>query len=224
MDIQLDQLLFRWPQSAFRLEIPSLQISSGESVAVLGPSGSGKTSFLRLLAGLLLPHQGSIRLGACELQRMSESDRRLFRQKHIGFVFQDFRLIEYLNVRENILSPWRLMETHAPPAEAVVERLERLADALGLKSLLDRSVGHLSHGERQRAAIARALLLEPGLLLADEPTGNLDPSNKQRVRDMLLKETGRQQTSLIMVTHDRELVAGFDRVIDFASLQQAAAS
>ena len=199
--------------------MPSLHIESGASVAIVGPSGSGKTTFLKLLAGIEEAISGSIHFGPVNLTDQNGNQRRAIRQRSIGYVFQDFKLIEYLNVEENILTPWRLSECNDHTKSKMDVRVSELVDALRLTAMQRRPIHQLSQGERQRTAIARALLLKPGLVLADEPTGNLDPANKIIVRDLMLAEIARQNSTLIMVTHDRSLVEGFDRIIDFADFQ-----
>jgi len=219
MEIHIENLKFAWPHSDFRLEIPRLNIGSGQSIAIVGPSGSGKSTFLNLLAGMLPPLSGNLRIHGASLSGMSDHQRRAFRQDNIGFVFQDFKLVDYLNVTDNILTPWRLKESGASIDKPMRDRLEHLITQLGLKPFIHRPIQRLSQGEQQRVAIARALCLKPGLILADEPTGNLDPSNKTLVRDLLKQEASKLKATLVMVTHDRDLVDRFDRVIDFATFQ-----
>lgn len=219
MEIHIENLKFAWPHSEFRLEIPRLNVESGQSLAIVGPSGSGKSTFLNLLAGMLSPLSGDLRMNKTSLSTMSDHQRRAFRQDNIGFVFQDFKLVDYLNVTDNILTPWRLKETDASLGKQIRDRLKHLTTQLGLEPFIHRPIQRLSQGEQQRVAIARALCLKPGLILADEPTGNLDPSNKTLVRDLLKQEASKLTATLVMVTHDRELVDRFDRVIDFATFQ-----
>lgn len=219
MEIHIKNLRFSWPHSDFRLEIPQWRIKPARSVAIVGPSGSGKSTFLNLLAGMLSPVSGSLQIGTYLLNEMSDHQKRSFRQDNIGFVFQDFKLVEYLNVTDNILTPWRLKESGASFDKEMRHRLDQLTDQLGLTPLIHRPIQRLSQGEQQRVAIARALYLKPGLILADEPTGNLDPSNKKLVRDLLKQEASQLDATLVMVTHDRELVGQFDQVMDFASFQ-----
>ena len=219
MDILIENLLFRWAYSGFELSVPKLHLESGVSATIVGPSGSGKTTFLKLLTGIEQADKGDVQLGETLLAKLNGNQRRALRQRSIGYVFQDFKLIEYLNVEENILTPWRLSENSGHSRVNMKARVSSLMDRLGLVSLKHRYPGKLSQGERQRTAIARALLLKPGLVIADEPTGNLDPDNKILVRDLLLSEITQQGATLIMVTHDRSLIEGFDRVIDFADFQ-----
>ena len=216
MQAKVREVDFTYGEEGFRLRIPKLDLESGERVAFVGPSGSGKTTLLHLLAGILIPRSGLVRVGDFELNRLDDAARRAFRISKIGFVFQDFRLIEYLNVRENALLPYRLNPSLRLD-ESVGKRLSLLAEQLQLGDELDLPIDELSQGERQRAAIARALLARPGMILADEPTGNLDPVNKTRILDLLFSQTEESESTLVMVTHDHALLDRFDRVIDFAN-------
>ena len=216
MQAKVRDVDFTYGEEGFRLRIPKLDLESGERVAFVGPSGSGKTTLLHLLAGILIPRSGLVRVGDFELNRLDDAARRAFRISKIGFVFQDFRLIEYLNVRENALLPYRLNPSLRLD-ESVGKRLSLLAEQLQFEDELDLPIDELSQGERQRAAIARALLARPGMILADEPTGNLDPANKTRILDLLFNQTEESESTLVMVTHDHALLDRFDRVIDFAN-------
>lgn len=214
--ISLQQLQFHYPAGGFRLQIPTLQIESGEHTAIAGPSGSGKTTLLNLLAGILVPETGSVAIGHTVISALPEAQRRLFRLQQIGQVFQDFQLLDYLNVLDNILLPCRIHPS-VQPTTALRERAVTLLDQVGLAALAQRSVTRLSQGERQRVALCRALLLSPRLVLADEPTGNLDPDNARRMIQLLISETDRSGATLITVTHDHSLLAEFRRVIPFDS-------
>lgn len=212
--ISISKLQFTYRDSPFSLQIPELNLAGGQSAVIVGPSGSGKTTLLHLMAGILSATGGEIIVGDTSIHKLNDVDRRLFRLLNIGLVFQDFQLIDYLNVLENVLLPCRLN-----PLISLTEDLRARAIALltsaGIQSLQNRSVTRLSQGERQRVAICRALLLSPKLVLADEPTGNLDPATTQRIVQLLLQETSRSNASLVMVTHDHSLLPSFDRVIPF---------
>jgi putative ABC transport system ATP-binding protein len=211
--IDIRQLDFRYPQGDFRLRVGELSVSDGERVAVVGASGSGKTTLLDIVAGIRLPATGEVTVAGQALPHLSDGARREFRIAHIGLIFQAFELLEYLTLRDNILLPFRIgpaMGRHPEPTA----RLERLALEMDIAARLDRYPGQLSQGERQRAAICRALVTAPELILADEPTGNLDPENKQRVLHLLLEQVAKRGATLVMVTHDHDLLAPFDRVID----------
>ena len=220
--ISISNLAFHFSHSDFRLEIPSLEISSSERVAIIGPSGSGKTTLLHLISGILEAPRGSIRVQGRELNALSDSSRRAFRVAQIGLVFQSFELISYLDVFENILLPYRLNSALRLDSE-LAKRVERLAGEVGIGHRLRSFPHRLSQGEKQRVAICRAMLPQPPLLLADEPTGNLDPSAKQRVVDLLFEQIDRTGATLLMVTHDTEISARFPRAIncrEFAGVAQ----
>jgi putative ABC transport system ATP-binding protein len=218
MNIEISELSFAYSNRTFRLDIPQLRIKSGTAVAFVGPSGSGKTTLLRLLAGIYRPDAGRILLDAVEISGLRDAERRRFRITGVGFVFQDFQLIDYLNVEENIRLPFRIHRAVEWSQEAAA-RLEELMQATGVADKRKRRINELSHGEKQRVAICRSLLTGPRLVLADEPTGNLDPVSKRRILDILFQETRKQGASLIMVTHDQQLLGDFDEVIDFQEFQ-----
>jgi putative ABC transport system ATP-binding protein len=185
-----------------------------EKVAVIGPSGTGKTTLLNLIAGIIVPGQGHIHVNDTSVELLNDKQRRQFRITNIGFVFQDFELLDYLNVYDNILHPFRITKAlHMDPS--VRERVRMLAEEMGIGDKLKRGATDLSQGERQRAAICRALLPQPRLILADEATGNLDPENKTRILDLLFRAVKENDTTLLAVTHDHELLKRFDRVVDF---------
>jgi ABC-type lipoprotein export system ATPase subunit len=216
--IEIDNLCFRYAASDFVIKLRQFQVLAGEKVAVIGASGSGKTSFLKLMAGILSPETGSIRVAGTPVQQLDEAARRNFRATRIGFVFQELELLDYLNVFDNIIHTYRINRT-LRMNRMVRQRAEVLAAASGLSGKLERMPRELSQGERQRAAVCRALLPEPDLLLADEATGNLDPANKLRILDLLFQTAERKKSTLVAVTHDHELLSRFDRVIDFQQLQ-----
>ncbi len=158
-----------------------------------------------------------------EISTLGESARRAFRIQRIGLVFQEFELLEYLSVRDNILLPYRINRSLKLTAEAKAEA-DRLAAETGLTSLLSRRPKQLSHGERQRVAICRALVHRPKLVLADEPTGSLDPTTKQGILDLLLQHTRATGATLLMVTHDHSLIDRFDRTVAMSGQQTQPAS
>lgn len=213
---------FAYGEGDFRLQVPELDIASGEHAAIVGASSCGKTTLLRLLAGIIQPQTGEVAIGEFPLNELDEDARRAFRIQNVGFVFQDFRLIDYLDVRENIRLPWRLNPALQWTA-STEDRLAQIATDLRLADQLDAPVDQLSTGEQQRTAIARAMLPQPGLILADEPTGNLDPENKTRILDLLLKQAGQTKATLLMATHDHALLDRLDRTLDFAQFTPEAA-
>jgi len=212
--IQIDNLTFQYREGDFHLRVPELKVPRGESLAIVGPSGSGKTTLLNLVAGILESGGGRVVVQGTDVGQLTEPARREYRIANIGLVFQEFELLEYLSVLDNILLPYRIT-TALKLTPEVRDRARRLADEVGIVDKLDRHPSRLSQGERQRVAICRALIAEPSLLLADEPTGNLDPGNKGRVLDILFDYARSNSATLVTVTHDHELVPRFDRVLDF---------
>jgi putative ABC transport system ATP-binding protein len=212
--IEIRDLAFAYPAGGFQLRIPAFDLAEGERLAVVGPSGSGKTTLLDLISGIRLPSAGSLRVEGEEVSRMSDAARRAFRLRRIGFVFQDFELLDYLTIQENILYPYRISNALKLDA-ATRARARALAEAAGIGKQFGRHPNALSRGERQRAAICRSLITAPRLVLADEATGALDPDNKLRVLDLLFERVAAEGAALLAVTHDTELLQRFDRVVDF---------
>jgi putative ABC transport system ATP-binding protein len=215
--IAIEQLSFHYPRSTFTLRVPDLMVGDSEKVALVGPSGSGKTTLLHLIAGILLPDTGNIAVGEARPHQLNDAQRRAFRIATLGLVFQDFQLLEALDVLENILLPYRINPALNLTPE-VRDRARQLAHDTGLDHRLHHRPGRLSQGEKQRTALCRALINQPQCLLADEPTGNLDPHAKTRVLDVLFEQCARASASLLMVTHDLGLLGRFNRAINLAEL------
>ena len=212
--INIQSLEFNYPGGGFSLAINQFDVAQGEKLAVIGPSGSGKTTLLNLAAGIIKSERGSIAVANTQIEQLSDAQRRDFRINNIGFVFQDFELIEYLNVMDNIIHPYRITRS-LQLTPAVRRRAIQLAEKIGIDDKLHRYANDLSQGEKQRVAICRALLPGPKLVFADEATGNLDPRNKGRILDLLFDNVEEHGTTLLAVTHDHELLPRFDRVVDF---------
>lgn len=186
----------------------SLEVGRGESVAITGASGSGKSTLLHLAAGMDRPDRGRVEVLGQRIDALPEPARTRFRARHVGLVFQDYNLIESLTARENIeLVAWLTGQRAAGP------RIDALAAELGLEHLLNRRPDQLSGGQQQRVAIARALVHEPALVLADEPTGSLDPEHAGQVMQVLADAVARRATALVLVTHSRRAAAGCDRIL-----------
>ena len=206
--ITVRDLVMRLPsggQSLTILDGVSLEVAAGEVVAVTGPSGSGKSTLLGLLAGLDTPSAGSITVDGVEVTRLGEADLARFRRRTIGFVFQSYHLIPTLTALENVAVPLELASTAQPLPAA-----RRLLDEVGLASRADHYPAQLSGGEQQRVAIARAVALAPPVLLADEPTGNLDSATGGHIIDVLLALNRQRGSTLVLVTHDASLAARAD--------------
>ncbi len=187
-----------------------LTLHAGEFVVLLGRSGSGKSTLLNLISGIDLPSRGTVRVDGRELVTLSEHERTLLRRERIGFIFQAFNLLPTLTVEENILLPLELTGRDGPESHG---RVRELLDRVGLGNRAASFPDRLSGGEQQRVAVARALAHTPPLLLADEPTGNLDEQTGRKVLDLLEGLTRRENACALIVTHDPGLVARADRVL-----------
>jgi putative ABC transport system ATP-binding protein len=190
----------------------SFDVPAGQVIAITGPSGSGKSTLLGLLAGLDWPTSGAIHLDGTDITTLDEDALALLRGKKIGFVFQAYQLIPTLNALENVLLPAELSGNGVPHNTRFV-RARQLLESVGLADRADHYPAQLSGGEQQRVGIARAFMMEPSILLADEPTGNLDSRNGQHVMQLMLKLNRDQGTTLVLVTHDQTLTEHADRRI-----------
>ncbi|MFC4993884.1 ABC transporter ATP-binding protein [Rubritalea tangerina] len=215
--VEVEKLRFSYPEGGYCLDIPELKLEGGRATAIVGPSGCGKTTLLHLIAGIKRPGHGRILVMNKELCSLSEADVRAFRVQNIGLIFQEFELLDYLNVLDNILLPYRISRALKLDG-GVKQRAGALVDEVGLGDKLKRPVRQLSQGERQRVAICRALLAKPSLILADEPTGNLDVENTDKVLEILFKYVEESGATLVSVTHERHLLDRFDRCVDFSTL------
>lgn len=205
-------------------------VASGEFVAIVGDSGVGKSTLLNCLAGLDEWQQGRVLHQGLDLSGLDETGRALWRRRHVGFVFQAFHVLPHLDVQSNVSLPLMLLQRLDAAGH---ERVRQLLQAVGLEGLAQRLPWQLSGGQLQRVAIARALVHSPPLLLADEPTGNLDPSTAQQIMDLLLQQTRDNGTALVLVTHSAEAARRADRVLrltaggmqaELSTLQQSALS
>lgn len=179
-----------------------LDLEAGGSLSIVGPSGSGKTTLLGLCAGLDLPSSGKVFIGGEDIAPLSEDERARLRNRRIGFIFQDFRLMSTLTALENVMVPIELQR-----GERAEERASSCLDRVGLQDRLKHYPNELSGGEQQRVSIARAIANDPELLFADEPTGNLDEGTGQKVEELLFGIEEEAGTALVLVTHDRELAS-----------------
>ena len=185
-----------------------LTVEKGEFVAVVGTSGSGKSTLLHMLGGLDRPTGGTVTVDGKELSAMRDEELTIFRRRKIGFVFQNYNLVPVLNVYENIVLPIQL-DGNAPDKAYV----ERIIETLGLEAKLQNLPNNLSGGQQQRVAIARALAAKPAIILADEPTGNLDSKNSQEIIDLLKISNSMYQQTVIIITHDTNIALKADRIL-----------
>lgn len=190
------------------LQDVSFTLQKGEFTAVVGESGSGKSTLLNCIGGLDTPTSGKVWLDGQDLFSMKENQRTVFRRQNIGFVFQSFHLVAELNVEQNIIFPLLLDHQNPDPRQ-----VEEILEVLGLADRRHHLPGQLSGGQQQRVAIGRALIMRPMLVLADEPTGNLDSGNSQEVMDLLMKASRYYQQTILMITHNEHLTTGVDRVL-----------
>lgn len=184
------------------------KVDKGEKVFLYGPSGTGKSTLLETLAGVLVPQKGVVQILGEDLHQLTSAQRDHFRALHMGYIFQSFNLIPYLNIEENILLPLKLQGR-----EVVQSEFSRLVESLGLKNFLHQKVTDLSVGQQQRVAVARALIGKPQIILADEPTSALDHEHRENFLKILFEECERNQTTLIFVSHDLSLQKLFSRSV-----------
>ena len=225
--VVLENLIFRWPgQQENTLDIPLFSVQHGERVFISGPSGSGKSTLLGLIAGILVPSSGNVYVNGVRISDLGSAKRDAFRGDHIGFIFQQFNLIPYLSVLDNVLIPChfsslrssratRLGQNPVQEAKALLERLD-LAP-----SLWGRHVSRLSVGQQQRVAAARALMGRPSLLIADEPTSSLDAARRKGFLRTLLYECEAVKASLLFVSHDEALAEDFSTIVHLPALNRA---
>ena len=190
----------------------NLDVAAGEFVAILGESGVGKSTLLNCIAGLDTVDEGSVHVAGTDITSLGEAQQALFRREHLGFVFQAFHVLPHLSVAHNIALPLLLQRR---PDD---DRVQQLLVAVGLQGLGERLPQTLSGGQLQRVAIARALVHRPQLILADEPTGNLDPSNAERVMELFSRQVREQNAACVLVTHSRMAASHADRVITLTAL------
>lgn len=213
-----------WPgRDLFALTVPDLRLSPGETVLLLGESGSGKSTLLSLICGTVLAQSGSVNVDGTDISALSSGNRDRFRAEQIGLIFQQFNLLPFASVRDNILLPLRFAPQRAKRVTAPNAEAERLCRDLGLPDdVMRRKAGTLSVGQQQRVAAARALIGTPPLIVADEPTSSLDAATQATFLELLFAQSKAHNTALLMVSHDARLAKQFDRVIHMADISQTA--
>ena len=216
MTLQLTDLSKRYDTTPVFSHV-TLSVAPGEFVAIVGQSGVGKSTLLNCMAGLDSWDTGRVLLNGTDLGTLNDDQRALLRRQHVGFVFQAFHVLPHLDVAQNVALPLLLLGQHAGGLDGYAPRVEAMLDAVGLQGLGGRLPQQLSGGQLQRVAIARALIHKPGLLLADEPTGNLDPTTAALVMDALIAQTREHNASLVLVTHSEAAAARADRVLHLSA-------
>lgn len=224
--VELSQLRFAYRNGRDVLNIEQLVIARGERVFLHGPSGSGKTTLLGLLAGVLQPTSGHVKVLGRDFATMSSGARDAFRARHLGYVFQMFNLIPYLPVRENILLPIRLDAGRRARlgSQSLDSAVHEIAKQLDIDPLLDAPISELSVGQQQRVAAARALIGAPEVVIADEPTSALDTDRREQFLQLLFASCKKAQAALVFVSHDHTLMPLFSRTVSLTSLNRAADS
>ncbi|NRF65236.1 ABC transporter ATP-binding protein [Vibrio coralliilyticus] len=224
--VELEQVTFTWPGNKTpTLDIKQLHITKGEHLFIKGPSGCGKSTLLGLLTGINTTSSGQLRVLGQDLNQMKGSQRDKFRADHIGYIFQQFNLLPYLNVIENVILPCQFSAQRKSQVDtSLVEDATRLLEKLHLPAhLLDKPVVELSIGQQQRVAAARALIGKPALIIADEPTSSLDYDNRTAFIELLLEQVNQAQSTLLFVSHDPTLESLFDRTLNLNQINQAGA-
>ncbi|WP_108814143.1 ABC transporter ATP-binding protein [Loktanella sp. Alg231-35] len=226
--LALDDVRYCWPgRAAFALSVPELTVGKGETVLLLGESGSGKSTLLSLICGTVSPDCGALHINDTDITKLSGGARDRFRAEQIGVIFQQFNLLPFGTVTDNILLPLRFAPQRRKRIGDVVSEAHALCAALGLPEGVGRHKANaLSVGQQQRVAVARALIGHPPLIIADEPTSALDASSQAAFLDLLFAQADAHDTSLLMVSHDPRLGDRFDRVIrmeDIAKIERATA-
>ncbi|WP_413569773.1 ABC transporter ATP-binding protein [Bdellovibrio sp. HCB117] len=221
--IEVRDLQYTYPGATQpTLKIPEFSVLRGEELFLYGPSGTGKTTLLEMFSGVLKPTQGSLKILGFDFVKMSDADRDAFRAEHMGYVFQNFNLIPYLSVQENIelplhLSPARKARLGSVDTEMVIRAL---CGNLGIGDLLSKKVAELSVGQQQRVAVARALLGKPDLILADEPTSALDTDHREKFLKLMFELADLYGTTVVFVSHDRSMEKLFSRSISLDSINR----
>lgn len=221
--LKLTDIRFRWPgQSSFEISVPEFSVMAGETVLLLGESGSGKSTLLSLICGTVLPDNGQITVADTDLSKLSSGQRDRFRAEQIGMIFQQFNLLPFGSVQDNILLPLRFAPNRRDRVKDGRDEARSLCSALGLPDFLSAKASTLSVGQQQRVAVARAMIGRPPIIIADEPTSALDETTQSAFLDLLFAQVRAHGSTLLMVSHDPRLGERFDRVIGMKDIAQIA--
>ncbi|AKS46681.1 putative ABC transport system ATP-binding protein [Octadecabacter temperatus] len=220
--LELKDVQFRWPGRApFELSVPKLALAPAETVLLLGESGSGKSTLLSLICGTITAQSGRVAVAGTDISSLSAGKRDRFRAEQIGLIFQQFNLLPFANVRDNILLPLRFAPDRAARVSDPETEAETLCRALGLpNNVMNEQAGKLSVGQQQRVAAARALIGAPPLIIADEPTSSLDAATQSAFLELLFSQSRAHRSTVLMVSHDARLSDQFDRVIHMDDVAQ----
>ncbi len=206
-------------QEILALKIKKLQLKSKNHYAFIGASGAGKTTVFNMISGMILPTKGTVEVNDVELTSLKESERDLFRANHIGYIFQDFNLFNDFTVLQNVVLPLSFAKVYTK--KEMDEMARKVLKEVGMEEKINQKVKSLSGGEKQRVAIARSIINTPDIILADEPTGNLDFKNGEKVMQLLIKLAREKNATLIVITHNNSQLSMFDEVIDIEKLNEA---
>ncbi len=219
--LDLKDVRFRWPgRASFALAVPAFSVMPGETVLLLGESGSGKSTLLSLICGTVLADAGMVRVSGTDLSHLSGGQRDRFRAEQIGMIFQQFNLLPFGSVLDNIILPLRFAPTRRGRVDNQREEARDLCAALGLPDLMTTKASNLSVGQQQRVAVARAMIGRPPVIIADEPTSALDANSQSAFLDLLFDQVQAHGTTLLMVSHDPRLGERFDRVVAMEEIAQ----
>lgn len=214
--VKIESLRFQWSKNNnFKIFVPKLEVGRGKKVLFLGESGSGKTTLLSLICGFLEPLSGSISINDKIISDLTSTNKDAYRSDNIGIIFQQFNLLPYANVIDNIILPLYFSKQRSKKVENKINAAMNLCDQLRLpESILNQKASNLSVGQQQRVAVARALIGSPSIIVADEPTSSLDTEAQELFLDLMFDQISKNSSTLLMVSHDKSLTNYFDRVID----------
>ena len=214
--VKIESLRFQWSKNNnFKIFVPKLEVGRGKKVLFLGESGSGKTTLLSLICGFLEPLSGSISINDKIISDLTSTNKDAYRSDNIGIIFQQFNLLPYANVIDNIILPLYFSKQRSKKVENKINAAMNLCDQLRLpESILNQKASNLSVGQQQRVAVARALIGSPSIIVADEPTSSLDAEAQELFLDLMFDQISKNSSTLLMVSHDKSLTNYFDQVID----------